>query len=199
MKRLAMILAVAACLSVIPGISWAAYSMKITVSMPKGSAGEKPASTQPSSTKFSPCNSAVIDAVTFTMVYNAGTIAAADMKDVYIILYTPNGTNTTLPTYQVATTGTGVTFTQRWALSEIVPSTDIYLTKEKNLGGTITETLVAASLSLDGVPVGTWQLIGIVGDRTTINFDDPATWNAWDVGTVVLRKPWVGDTNSSCL
>ncbi len=184
---------------------WAAaatYSMKVTVSMPKGSAGATLATTQPTNTKFTPCNNVgLIDAVTFALSYNAGTIPA-DMKDVYIILYTPNGTNSTLPTFQVGTryssTSAGVVFVTRWDLSEIVPATDIYLPKEKNLGGAITENLVASSLALDGVPVGTWQVVGIIADRATVNFDDPSTWAAWDAGTVILRKPWVGNANTTC-
>ncbi|MBU0592627.1 MAG: hypothetical protein KKH74_02710 [Gammaproteobacteria bacterium] len=204
MKRLGLFLVIASTLLFQSGVSWSAtYTMKITISMPKGSAGEKPASTQPASTKFSPCNNdGIIDAVTFTMAYNAGT-TVADLKDVYIILYTPNGTNTTLPTYQIATrysgNTSGVSFVQRWNLADFNPATDIYLPSEKNVGGAISETLVASSLALEGVPVGTWQLVGIIADRLTMDLDDPSTWEAWDVGTVVLRKPWVGNKNSACL
>lgn len=204
MKRIGLFLAMAASLMFHPGVAWSAtYSMKITVSMPKGSAGEKPASTQPANTKFSPCdNIGIIDAVTFTLAYNAGA-TIADLKDVYIILYTPNGTNTTLPTYQVATrysgSTTGVSFVRRWNLSDFDPSTDIYLPWEKNVGGAITETLIASSLALEGVPIGTWQMVGIVADRAKIDLDDPSTWEAWDVGTIVLRKPWIGNKNSTCL
>jgi archaellin len=204
MKRMGLFLAITTALLFQSGVSWCAtYAMKITVSMPKGSAGEKLPSTQPASTKFSPCsNAGIIDAVTFTLAYNAGS-TATDMKDVYIILYTPNGTNTTLPTYQVATryTGntTGVSFVTRWKISDFNPATDIYLPAEKNVGGTITEPLVASSLALEDVPIGTWQIVGIVADRTKIDLDDPSTWDAWDVGTIVLRKPWIGNKNSHCL
>lgn len=205
MKHMGLVLAILSAMIFHAGVSSAAttYAMKITVSLPKGSAGATLATTQPASTKFSPCNNAgLIDAVTFTLAYNAGSVTA-DLKDVYIILYTPNGTNTTLPTFQVATryasSTSGVSFVKRWSLSEINPATDIYLPRDKNVGGAVTETLVASSLALDGVPVGTWQLVGIIADRDTVDLDDPSTWDAWDVGTIVLRKPWLGSTNSTCL
>ena len=41
--------------------------------------------------------------------------------------------------------------------------------------------------------------IAIIADSTTVNFDAPNTWTAWDVATVVFSQPWTGTTTRSCL
>jgi len=179
------------------------YSMKVTPTMPKGSAGEKLASTQPSSTKLSPCDNnplyPTVDAVTFTLAYNAGS---STRLDVYMLFYNPNGDGISSPRYYVvsrsAISSGGLALVPRNTLSDLVASVDIYLSREASLGVAVTETLLGSFVSVDGVPAGTWQLVGIVADRATVDFDDPGTWAAWDVATVILRKPWVGSANSVC-
>lgn len=178
----------------------ATYVMKVTPSMPKGSAGEKLLTTQPANTKLSPCNSALVDAVTFSLAYNAGS--ASDKLDVYVFFFNPNGDGIFSPRFYIVsksalTTG-GFALVPRSALTDLDAMSDIYLPKEANPGVAITETLFGSFVSIDGVPAGTWQLVGIVADRTTVNFDDPSTWAAWDVATVILRKPWIGSNNSVC-
>jgi hypothetical protein len=37
-----------------------------------------------------------------------------------------------------------------------------------------------------------------MADGAVVNFDDPATWDAWDVATFVPGKPWVGAANMIC-
>lgn len=179
----------------------ATYSMKIVVSMPAGSEGGSLATTQPSNTKLSPCVDATkVDAVTFTLTYNAGSPAD---KDVYLFLFNPNasGTGTNYRFYAIkkGTLTSPVAVTNRLDVPNLVAASDIYLPKASNPGGVITETLLGGSIILDGAPSGTWQMVGIVADNTTVNFDDPSTWAAWDVGTLVIRKPWPGATNATCL
>lgn len=175
------------------------YSMKVVVSMPTGSAGASLSSTQPSNTKLSACSDAAkVDAVTFTLTYSAGSPAD---KDVYMILFNPNADGTGSPKFYMIKKGiltSPATVTTRNNVANIVAASDIYLAKASNTGSSVTETLLGGSIIVDGAPSGTWQVVGIVADNTTVNFDDPLTWTAWDVGTFVLRKPWVGSANTTC-
>lgn len=184
-----------------PGESLAAtstYAMKIVPTMPKGSSGEKPASTYPTNTKISLCNDAAkLDAVTFTLTYNAGTTAD---KDVYIILYNPEVASKYYSILKPKlTTTTLVNVRASLAALTAAKATDIYLPMASNPGGAQTETLLGNFIPLDGIPTGTWQLIGIVADSTTVDFDDITTWSAWDVATIILNKPWTGATVATCL
>jgi hypothetical protein len=179
------------------------YSMKITPSMPKGSAGEKLAITQPTNTKLSPCDNnppyPTVDAVSFLLAYNAGS---STKLDVYMFFYNLNGDGISSPRYYVvsrsAISNGGLALVPRNTLADLNAITDIYLPKEANLGVAVSENLLGSFISVDGVPAGTWQLVGIVADRAGVDFDDPGTWAAWDVATVVLRKPWRGLKNTVC-
>ncbi|MBW7657733.1 hypothetical protein K1I42_10600, partial [Hydrogenophilus thermoluteolus] len=71
-----------------------------------------------------------------------------------------------------------------------------YLPKEINPSGKVSETLVGSFLPLDGVPQGLWQIVGIVADRNKIDFTDTSTWDAWDVGTIVIGRPWLTGTRN---
>ena len=202
MKRLlALTFWMAAALVPVSGWGAATYAMKVTPSMPKGSAGEKLATSQPTNTKLSPCSSSTqVDAVTFTLAYNAGS--GPDLLDVYMLFFNPGADGIFDPHYYIVSktalsTG-GLALVPRYTLSEVNPATDMYLAKEANPGSSVTETLLSSFITVDGVPAGTWQLVGIMGDRATINFDNPSTWAAWDVATVMLRKPWPGSSNSYC-
>ncbi len=185
----------------------AAYSYKMTVAiaMPKGSAGASLATTQPTSTKFTPCTAGKPDAVTFTVSYDAGKVAGTDLKDVYVILRSPSSVfypDGILYTLTKNTLGGGITFTGRANAAALTAAkaTDIYLKVADNPGvGSITDTLLASFISVDGVVTGTWQLIGIIADSATVNFDDPNTWAAWDIATVVFSQPWTGATVRQCL
>jgi hypothetical protein len=202
MKRwLAYLLALMLAIAPLAGWAAATYTMKITPSMPKGSAGEKLLTTQPTSTKLSPCNSsALVDAVSFALAYNAGS--GSDLLDVYMFFFDPNADGVYSPKYYVVSkasiSGGGLALVSRYTLEELTPATDMYMAKESNPGGAITESLLSSFISVDGVPSGTWQLIGIVADRATLDFDNPNTWLAWDVATVMLRKPWPGSSNTFC-
>lgn len=177
------------------------YAMKVTASLPTGSAGGKLLSTQPVSTKLSPCNnSALVDAISFLLEYNAGS--GTDLLDVYVFFFNPNADGVNTSKYYFASKASiasgGLALVARNKLSDLNPATDIYHAKENNTGASIKESLLSAYITVDGVPSGTWQLVGIVGDRSTIDFDNPSTWSAWDVATVVLRKPWPGSSNTVC-
>lgn len=190
-----------ACGAALTASAAATYAMKVTPSMPKGSAGEKLLATQPVNTKLTPCSSTTqVDAVTFSLAYNAGS--GTDLHDVYMFFYNPGADGIYEPKYYVVSrasiSGGGMALVARYVLNEINALTDIYLPKESNPGIAVTEPLFSSFISVDGVPSGTWQLVGIIGDRSTINFDNPSTWNAWDVATVMLRKPWPGNTTNYC-
>lgn len=184
-----------------PGESLAAtstYSMKVVASMPTGSNGASLASTYPTNTKFTPCNNAVkLDAVTFTVTYNAGTTAD---KDVYFILYNSESASKYYSILKPKmTTSTLVNARATLAALTAAKATDIFLAKANNPGGAQTETLLGNFIPVDAVGTGTWQLIGIVADSTTVDFDDITTWSAWDVATVVFNKPWTGTVVATCL
>jgi hypothetical protein len=177
------------------------YSMKIVPTFPKGSAAEKLATTQPSNTKFTPCVEDKLDAVTFTLTYDAGNPAKPEtMRDVYVLIFTPNaGTALDVKQYQV---GVRQPLDSGWLAFQPIDSindltaakdTMIYLPKAYNPSGKVTENLVMANLSLDGVPKGTWQIVGIIADSSSpqLDFGDSGTWDAWDVATVVVGQPWL--------
>jgi hypothetical protein len=178
----------------------AAYSMKIVASFPKGSAGEKTPTTLPANTKITPCSStSQVDAVTFTLTYDATGSSKTVDRDVYVIVYNPESTQRYF-TIQKKGANVGPTVTPRLNVTElnINRGVDMYLKIAANPGGAITEPLFGGYFPLDGLANGTWQLIGIVADSTRISFDDPSTWDAWDVATVMLGKPWAGESNSAC-
>jgi len=165
--------------------------MKVAVSMPSGTAGASLASTEPTNTKLSPCVAGKVDAVTFSLTYNADNPAD---KDVYVFLFNPNA-NGGSPQFYMLKKGSltsPMSVTARMTAADIVAASDMYLPVADNPGGTITETLLGGSILLIGAPTGTWQLVGIVADNTAIDFNDPTTWNAWDAGTVMIGLPWVG-------
>lgn len=185
-----------------------AYSMKVVVTMPKGSEGEKPGTTMPSNTKISPCISGAtgkVNSVSFAVTYNAGTVPD---KDVFILLFNPNlaekflafgkqtfpiSTLIVSPYGDVSALTAAVNLAANDGTSEC-----IYLPRSSNSGGSITETVMNVVLTGAIDVAGTWQVIGIVADGKTVDFDKPDTWAAWDVGTFMVRKPWFGTTNNDC-
>ncbi len=177
------------------------YSMKVAVTMPKGSAGEMLGTTFPSNTKMTPCSdTSKVDSVTVTLTYNAGKPAD---KDIYVFFFNPNADGISSPKfYMIKKRTASIEITPRNNAGDIDKLNDIYLTRDKNTGDAITETILGGSVILDfsgsGIPSGTWQGMGIVADSAKIDFDDPATWTAWDVGTLIVRKPWPGSKNTVC-
>lgn len=182
-----------------------AYSMKVVVTMPKGSQGEKPGTTMPSNTKISPCNTTtsggIVNSVSITITYNAGSPA---IMDIFLILFNPNNSDKfiafgkqTFPSSLLVTTPYSDVADLTAAAIANTPEC-IYLSRSNNIGGSITETVL--NLVLTGVAdvAGTWQVIGIVADYAEVNFDDPTTWKAWDVGTFMIKKPWLGTANNNC-
>jgi len=187
-----------------------AYSMKVVVTMPKGSEGEKPGTTMPSNTKISPCipgATGKVNSVSFTVTYNAGTVPD---KDVFILLFNPNlagvqvflafGKQTfPISTLIISTYGDVPTLTEAVNLAAISGTSEcIYLPRSSNAGGSITETIMNVVLTGAIDVAGTWQVIGIVADGKTVDFDKPDTWAAWDVGTFMVRKPWFGANYNDC-
>jgi hypothetical protein len=184
------------------GASTSSYSMTIGISHPKGSASEKLLSTQPTGTDYSPCdNDAKLDAVSFELSYKAGS-DESDLRDVYVFFFTPNADGETSARYfAVSKRGLfqgGVAIIPRHTVEDIDPVLDIYQDAESNLGGSVTENLISSSILLDGIPVGTWHLVGIVADSASVDFKDPETWEAWDVVTLILGMPWAGTGTGLC-
>jgi hypothetical protein len=195
----------AACLALVTVCAWPAsspYAMKITVSKPKGSAGEKLATGQPVSTAFTPCqDSTATDALSFQLSYSGGK-TVDDIQDVYVFFFDPSADGVTAPRFYMvsrpALAAGAAIFTPRFTVNDIDPVADAYLPAESDLGGTVTESLVGSYLVVDGIPLGTWQLVGIVADRKSVDFGDASTWSAWDVATVVLGQPWAGANHQTC-
>jgi hypothetical protein len=183
----------------------AAYTYKISVvaSFPTGSNGKTLAATQPVNTKFTPCTAAKLDAITFTLTYDAGKIVGTNMQDVYLFLYNPDSPGK-FYTFQRGVLGSSPVLTARAdvAALDTNKATDIYVKAAQNPGsGAITETVLGGYINLEGVTTGTWQLVAIIADSTAVGltFDDPTTWSAWDSTTVIFGKPWIGAAFQACL
>jgi hypothetical protein len=180
------------------------YSVSITVSEPAGSAAALTAAgpKKPTSTKSSPCSSpTALDQLNFTLKYDAGkyTASADTRRSIYVIFNKPD-----------LATGGYVSLVKKPLLSPApffvasdtaaaTVKTNTYIAAADNLSVAQSEVLLGGNLRLEGLPTGLWSVTAIMADSTAVNFDDPATWDAWDVATFVLGKPWVGVTNTSCL
>lgn len=172
------------------------YSMKVTVTIPKGAAAEKLPKYMPSSSKFTQCDPSKVDAVTIKLDYDAGNPADfLTMRDVYLLLFTPNEAvgDRFQVGYRSTANGTWQAFRSVATVEDLnaLAQELIYLPKEVNPSGKVSETLIGSFLPLDGVPQGLWQIVGIVADRNKIDFTDTSTWDAWDVGTIVIGRPWL--------
>lgn len=198
-------------LSLIGAGAQAATSIKVAFTFPKNSAGEKIATSLPTSTKISPCNDTTkIDAATFTVTYDATNPKSTKTTplaplDVYLFFYNPDtvdGTNKFYSVYQ----GKVVSIAP-YADADAVKHSTVtpYLAGVDNYNtGSVTETLFGTAIRLDGLTsqsssglnTGTWQLIGILAD-SSFDFANPSTWVAWDVVTVMFGMPWSGNTLST--
>lgn len=183
---------------------YTSYSVVLTITAPSGSAAASLKKTQPAGTKFSPCSSAdSLDQLTLTIKYDAGKIAE-NKRDLYVFFYRPEAKGEKNdPAYFSVTkrrSATPYLITERYSISDLNTNRaiDAYVPAADNLGGAITEVVLGGNSVLEGLASGTWQAIGIVADAATVDFDDPETWLAWDVATFVLRKPWMGTSNTSC-
>jgi len=183
--------------------SEAAYTMRVAITSPKGSSGDKPPAKYPVTTRTLPCDGPGFDAITMTATYDATNASKQVDRDVYLMLFNPEAIGA--PRFMVLKKqNIGSPLVIRWRndFSEIDPREDVYLPRGENLStaGAVTEVLISSVISTQGATSGIWQLIGIVADgkSATLDFDDPATWDAWDVATVVLRKPWRGNVATSC-
>jgi hypothetical protein len=208
--RNSLIVLISVGILLLPSLTKAAtttYSMKVIVTMPKGSEGEKPSATMPSNTKISPCipgATGKVNSISFAVTYNAGTVPD---KDVFILLFNPNLSDKFLAfgkqTFPISTVVSP--YSDVSALTAAVNSAAnsgtsecIYLPRSSNAGGSITETIMNVVLTGAIDVAGTWQVIGIVADGKTVDFDNPTTWEAWDVGTFMIKKPWFGSSNNDC-
>lgn len=180
--------------------AWAAdYAYKVTMALtaPKGSAGEKLATTQPASTKMTPCSDAKQDQVTIAVTYDAGK-TATEKRDLYLILHSPSGELLPIKKFGPGSSPAIVgPYTPATLMGSV--AANIYLPAADNLGqGAQTDTLFGGYINLESIAAGTWQLVAIIANATTVDFDDPSTWAAWDVTTLMVGKPWTGNAKTSC-
>jgi hypothetical protein len=178
--------------------AWAAdyaYKVTMTLTSPKGSAGEKLATTQPTSTKLAPCSDAKPDQVTITVTYDAGK-TALEKRDLYLILQSPTGGLFSMKKYPLGSSLTGP-YTPSTLVGSV--AANIYLPAADNLGqGAQTDTVMGGYINLESIATGTWQLVGIIANSATVDFDDPSTWAAWDATTLMIGKPWAGSSKKEC-
>lgn len=179
------------------------YSVVLTAAAPKGSASEAALKdkTLPTAARFSPCTAgAGLDALAFTIKYDAGKpatttpAAASTLKDVYLVFHKDGAY---FPLVRQPLTQTGAFFKSYNSIASILP-TDAYTLQANNVGGLQTEVVLGGNLSVEGLDSGVWHISAIIADATTVNFDDPATWAAWDTLAFVLRKPWRGAVQTTC-
>jgi hypothetical protein len=172
--------------------AWAAdyaYKVTMTITAPKGSAGETLVTSRPTSTKISPCSDAKPDQITITTL---------EKRDLFIILHSPTGGLFALKKY---TLGSSPTISGPFTPSTLVGSVaaNVYLPAADNLGqGAQTDPLFGGYINLESIATGTWQLVGIIANSTTVDFDDPTTWSAWDATTLMVGKPWAGTSKTVC-
>lgn len=174
-----------------------AYKVTMTIVAPKGSAGETAVTTRPTSTKLTPCSDAKPDQVTITVTYDAGK-TTAEKRDLFIILHSPSDSLFALKKY---TLGSSPTISGPFTPATLVGSVaaNIYLPAADNLGqGAQTDTLFGGYISLESIATGTWQVVSIIANSTTVDFDDPSTWAAWDATTLMVGKPWAGTAKTVC-
>lgn len=166
--------------------------------MPKNAAGGTLAATDPVSTKYSPCNDTLKpDVLQISVTYDAFGKSKTTDRDVFLIFYNPEN----YPRYLLVSKPTiainnriFTSYTDIYALDSPVARQTAYLPREFNTAGSGTEVLLGNTLGIDSVLAGTWQIIGVIADRKSdkFSFDDNATWDAWDVATVMFGRPWVG-------
>jgi len=181
------------------------YVTTIATTTPAGSAGANLADGQPKSVKFSPCSSATaLDQITFSLKYDAGKLSA-EKRDVYFMFYRPDAFGTVFePKYFVVVKrfpGASFQITSRPTVSDLNANKaeDIYVSATNNLGGAISETILGGNIVLEGIPAGMWLALAIIADSATVDFDDPSTWLAWDAAPFLVRKPWQGLSNDTCI
>ncbi len=179
---------------------WAAdyaYKVSMTLVAPKGSAAEKLATNKPTTTKMTPCVDTLPDQVNITITYDAGK-TALERRDLYVILNSPSGTLHPIKKFAL---GASPIIRGPFKPSTLVGSVEdnIYLRSADNLGqGSQTETLFGGYVSVESVETGTWQVVSILANATTVDFEDPSTWSAWDVATLVVGRPWAGISKNTC-
>lgn len=195
-------------LSLIADVQAAATtSIKVAVTFPTGSAGATVNKLLPSATKISACTDATkIDAVTFTVTYNAADPASTTAVplpplNLYVFLYNPDSAN---KYYSVTKTtlGSSVTVTPYANVAALTAGAvaNPYLAGTDNFAVSGVDSLFGSHIKIDGVLTGTWQLIGILANpASSPDFDNPATWAAWDVATVIFGMPWNSTGAKTCV
>lgn len=176
------------------------YSVTLTLTVPKGSAAEAAAKdkTKPAAMRYSPCLAGTstapnLDQLAFNLKYDAGKDSTS-MRNVYLLFYKDG---TFFPLVRQRLTTTGSFFKSYPSVSNIL-ATDTYTAAGDNLGGAQTEVILGGNLVLEGLPSGVWTVTAIVAAPNSINFDNPATWDAWDTVPFMLGKPWLGVSHLTC-
>ncbi len=181
-----------------------AYSVSLTIAAPTGSsaAAASKVKTLPASLKFSPCEASALDQFAFTVKYDAGKQGTATpttpdtRQNVYLIFHKDGSAY--FPLVRQSLTNITNAFFKSYASPLNILPTDTYTSASNNLGGVQTEVILGGNLTVQGLDSGIWLITAIVAPESTVNFDDPATWSAWDTTAFMLRKPWKGTTSSTC-
>lgn len=175
------------------------YSVSLSIAAPAGSSAAAATAdkTLPVATKFTPCDATKLDQFAFTIKYDAGKVAA-DLQNVYLIFHKPElATNGYFPLVRRSITSAAPFFTVYNTAAQILPA-DTYVAATANVGGAQTEVVLGGNLPLEGMDAGLWMVTAIIAPGTSVNFDDPSTWKAWDSIGFLLRKPWRGASNTTC-
>ena len=185
------------------------YAISVTITAPAGTSAALIAAdkSKPVSTKLSPCNGATNpDQLNFTLKYDAGktttsgAVTTDSRRDVYVIFHQPEiAINGYFLLKKNALTAAAPFFVAS-ASAAVIPVSSSYIAQADNLGGAQTEVLLGGNIRLETLPTGIWAVTTIIGGSATpVDFDNPATWDARDVATFVLGKPWQGAANMVCL
>lgn len=201
LKTLAAATCVLACAGAIPALAAPPstpppaykYSASLSITVPKGSSAEIASKdkAKPAAMRYSPCTSEQLDQLAFNLKYDAGK--GATLQNVYLIFHKDGGF---FPLVRQRLTSTSAFF-KSYAAATSIGSGDTYTAAEDNLGGMQTEVILGGNLVLEGLPSGVWTITAIVAPAGA-DFDDPATWSAWDTVPFMLGKPWEGVTGVVC-
>ncbi|GAB1386176.1 hypothetical protein MASR1M59_13240 [Melaminivora sp.] len=171
------------------------YAATVSVAVPKNSAADAASKdkTLPTSIKFSPCN-AGRDQLLFTVKYDAGKDSAS-LQNTYLIFHRDNSF---FPLVRQGLNNVIAPIFKSYTSPADIPGSDSYTAAENNLGGLKTDIVLGGELPLEGMASGIWMVTAIIAPAASVNFDDPATWSAWDTTTFMLGKPWIGWHHSTC-